>query len=109
MELILFFVALVLLTVFPVMVAAKMLGAENTSFFPCLLVVIASVVANKVGVALADNQLIASIIAIAITALCISMMLGAKYFQSLLISLLSIGVQFVIAIVLATIGFAALS
>ncbi len=108
MEILVFFVVIVLLTVFPVMVAAKILGAEKSSFFSCLLVVIASFVANKVGIALVDNQLLASIIAIAFTALCITMILGAKYFQSLLISLLSIGVQFVIVLVLATIGVATL-
>lgn len=109
MEVLFFFAAIVLLTVYPVMLAAKMLGAENTSFFPCLFVVIASAVANKVGFALAQNELIANIIAIAFTALAISMLLGAKYFQSLLISLLSIGVQFVLALGLVAIGFAAFS
>jgi hypothetical protein len=108
MEILVFFAVIVLLTVFPVMIAAKMLGAENSAFFSCLLVVIASVVANKVGFALADSQLLANVIAIAFTALCISMILGAKYFQSLLISLLSIGLQFVIAIALTAIGFATL-
>ena len=108
MEILVFFVVIVLLTVFPVMIAAKILGDENSSFFSCLLVVIASVVANKVGIALVDNQLLANIIAIAFTALCITMILGAKYFQSLLISLLSIGLQFVIVLVLATIDFATL-
>jgi hypothetical protein len=37
------------------------------------------------------------------------MLLGAKYFQSLLISLLSIGVQFVLTLGLVAIGFAAFS
>lgn len=98
----LIFIALVIMfTVIPVMVAAKILGAERTSFMRCLLVVIASVAAETIASNLVDNEVIAGLIAIAFTGLCISVILGAKYLQSIVIAVLSIGVQLGLAILLA--------
>lgn len=106
MSFLLFIAVVIILTVIPVMIAAKLLGAERTSFLSCLLVVIASVAAEKIGSNLVENEVVATVIALAFTALCISLILGAKYLQSIVIAVLSIGVQFGLALVLAGLGLA---
>ena len=106
MSFLLFIAAVIILTVIPVMIAAKFLGAERTSFISCIMVVIASVAAERIGSNLVESEAVAGIIAIAFTALCISMILGAKYIQSIVIAVLSIGVQFGLALLLAGLGLA---
>lgn len=106
MSFLLFIAVVIILTVIPVMIAAKFLGAERTSFISCLMVVIASVAAENIGSNLVESEVVAGIIAIAFTALCISMILGAKYIQSIVIAVLSIGVQFGLALLLAGLGLA---
>lgn len=106
MSFLLFIAVVIILTVIPVMIAAKFLGAERTSFIYCLMVVIASVAAENIGSNLVESEVVAGIIAIAFTALCISMILGAKYIQSIAIATLSIGVQFGLALLLAGLGLA---
>jgi hypothetical protein len=102
----LFIAVVIILTVIPVMIAAKFLGAERTSFISCLMVVIASVASEHIGSNLVESEVVAGVIAIGFTALCISMILGAKYIQSIVIAVLSIGVQFGLALLLAGLGLA---
>lgn len=106
MSFLLFIAVVIILTVIPVMIAAKFLGAERTSFISCLMVVIASFAAEHIGSNLVESEILAGVIAIAFTALCISMILGAKYIQSIVIAVLSIGVQFGLALLLAGLGLA---
>ena len=106
MSFLLFIAVVIILTVIPVMIAAKFLGAERTSFLSCLMVVIASVASEQIGSNLVESEFVAGVIAFAFTALCISMILGAKYIQSIVIAVLSIGVQFGLALLLAGVGLA---
>ena len=106
MNFIIFILVVVVLTVFPVMIAAKLLGAEKTTFWVCVLAVIASVAAENVSGAIISNPGLSGFIALAITAVCFSVILGAKFFQSLLIALLSIGVQYGLAMLVAGLGIA---
>lgn len=101
-----FIIVVVVLTVIPVMIAAKLMGAKNTSFGSSLLAVIASVAAENIAQQVISNPGFSGLIAVAITAVCFSLILGAKYIQSILIALLSIGVQYGLALVLAGFGIA---
>ncbi len=107
MEFALFIFIVVVLTIIPVMVSAKLLQAKNTSFWSCLLAVITSVAAEHIAQQLVSNPGFAGLLAVAITAVCFSLILGAKYIQSVLIALLAIGVQYGLALLLAGVGLAA--
>lgn len=104
MNLIVFLAILVLLTVIPVMTAAKILKAERSSFWICLLAVIASVASESISSMFIASEGLASLVALTVTAVCFAVILGATFIQSLLIALLSIGVQFVLALLLTTMG-----
>ena len=104
MNLLIFLAIVVILTVIPVMIAAKMLKANRSSFWICLLAVIASVASDHLSSMFIANDGIAYLVALAITALCFSAILGASFIQSLVIALVSIGIQFVIALLLAVMG-----
>jgi hypothetical protein len=106
MNFIIFILVVVVLTVIPVMIAAKLLGAKNTSFWSCVFAVIASVAAENIAEQVVSNPGFSGLIAVAVTAVCFSLILGAKYIQSVLIALLSIGVQYGIALLVAGMGIA---
>ncbi len=92
MTVILFLIAI---TIVPVMISARVLNAANTGFFSCLIAVIASAAAYRGAAELVSHAGLSFITAIALTAIVFSMILGAKYIQSVFIALLSIGIQFV--------------
>ena len=94
------------ITVLPIMVAAKLLGAAHTGFFRCLLAVIVSAAANHIGDQLFGDSLVSLLASFAITALGFAIILGAGYLQALGISLLAIGIQVGTAILLAVMGLA---
>ena len=106
MSFLIFILVVIVLTVFPVMIAAKLLGAKNTNFWSCVFAVIASVAADNISEQLISNPGFSGLLAIAATAVCFSVILGAKYLQSVLISFLSYGVQYGIALVVAGMGIA---
>jgi len=107
MSFMIFILVVVVLTVIPVMIAAKLLGAKNTTFWSCVFAVIASVAAENIAEHVISNPGFAGLLAVATTAVCFSLILGAKYIQSVLIALLSYGVQYGIALLVAGMGIAA--
>ena len=68
-----FILALIAITVIPVMISAKLLGAEKTTFLRCLFAVIASVAAGSIAEHLIANAAFSGVIAVGITALCFSL------------------------------------
>ena len=106
MEFIIFILIVIVLTVIPVMVAAKLLAAKNTSFWSCVFAVVASVAADNVAEHVVSNPGFSGLVAVAATAVCFSVILGAKYFQSVLIALLSYGVQYGVTLFIAGMGIA---
>ncbi|EAR62654.1 hypothetical protein [Neptuniibacter caesariensis] len=87
------FLLLIFLTIVPVMISARVFNAANTSFFPCLIAVIASAAAYTGAGTLISNEGLSFVASIALTALMFSMILGAKYMQSVFIALLTVGIQ----------------
>lgn len=106
MDLILILAITILLTVAPVMIAAKVFKAEHSSFMRCLFAVICSAVAEYFIRDMMDNQGLASVVSLLVTAVLFAMILGAKFGQSLLIALLAIGMYFGIAYLLVSFGLA---
>ena len=102
-----FFGVVILVTVIPVMIAAKILEAENTGFFACTVAVIGSVAAEHISEAVISNPGFAAILAIAITGIFFSLTLGSKYKEAILIALLAYGVQYAVAFLVAGIGITA--
>ncbi len=106
MDLLVFTVVLVVLTVIPVMLAAKLFGAPNTSFWACVIAVAMSVAASSVSAQFIANPGLAGFAALALTAVCFSVILGTSYLHSFLIALLSIGIQYGLVMLVAGLGIA---
>ncbi|MFT7561650.1 MAG: hypothetical protein ACI93R_003579 [Flavobacteriales bacterium] len=100
---------LILLTIVPVMISAKMLNAAKTGFFSCLIAVVISAVGGAFIIAFFADSLIGTVLSFAFTAVVFSFMLGAKYIQSAIIAVLATVIQTVGIYVLAFLGFAAVS
>lgn len=99
-----FFLIIIVVTIIPVMIAAKFLDARNTSFIACTLAVIGSVAAENVSEVLISNPAYAGITAIAVTGIMYSFALDTTYKKAIIITLLSFGVQYVTVLVLAGVG-----
>lgn len=96
--------AIVMVTVVPVMVSARLLGAKNTGFIVCFLAVIGSVLSEHFSHVIIENDFIAGVVTVAVTAVFFSVVLGAKYLQSILIALLSYGVQIAAVFIIAAVA-----
>jgi uncharacterized membrane protein (DUF485 family) len=107
MELIIGIAILAVVTVVPVMFAAKMLNAANTGFWICLVAVIISSVASSLSTSFIANEVVAFIVSLAVTAVVFSFVLGAKYIQSACISLLAMAIQYGALMLLASLGILA--
>lgn len=107
MEYLIFALVVVSLTVVPIMIAAKILKAGKSSFWACLAAVIASVAAENLASAFVTDPIYSGLIALAFTAIAFAFILEAKFIQSTLIAILSVGIQLGVAFVLASFGLAA--
>ena len=106
MSIIVFLAVVVLVTVIPVMVAAKYLDARNSGFLSCVLAVVGSVSAEHIASMFISNPGFSALVAFVLTAVFYSVILGASFKNSVLIALLAIGVQFVVGYFLLGAGVA---
>ena len=101
MELLIAMAVLAVVTVVPVMVAAKMLGASNTGFLSCLFAVIISAFASSYAEGYFDDGILTFVVPWAVTAVVYALILGAGFIQSAFIALLATAIQIGGLIVLA--------
>ncbi len=86
------------ITVIPVMVAAKLIGAENSGFWTCFFAVILSSITGSLCETLISNELLAGMSVFVITAIAFSVVLGASFLQSVVISLVAVALQLATAL-----------
>jgi hypothetical protein len=94
-----------IIAVVPVMVGARLLKAQNTGFFSCLLAVVLSMLGTMVLANYIENDGLNFILSIPLSALIYGFILGASFIQALFIALVSIVIQFVGLLILASIGY----
>ena len=88
---------LIVVTVIPVMIAASVMGARNTGFWSCVIAVIGSVFASRIAEMYIHNHYASLAVSFVLTAMIFSLVLGAKFTQSALISILSVVIQALVA------------
>lgn len=92
---------IVCVTVVPVMVGARMVRAEHTGFWRCVLaVVILAMLGVGVG-SFVDNRIASGLITALIGAFFLAGILGTTYLRGLAISLIAAVVQVVVLVLLA--------
>lgn len=96
------FVLLICLTIVPVMISARVFNAANTGLLSCLLAVVASAAATTAAENMVTDPSLAFLVSTAITAFLFSIILGAKYIQSVMISIMTIGIQ--VGVLVAYVG-----
>ncbi|NVK89390.1 MAG: hypothetical protein HWE13_14735 [Gammaproteobacteria bacterium] len=106
MEIIIVLLVMIAVLVVPVMVAAKLLKARNHGFWSALIAVIAVIAVDAITDGLIAQPLIAALVSIALTALCFSFILGARFLQSVVIAVVAFGIQLGIIVILGALGFA---
>jgi len=105
-EFIIFLAIIVLVTVAPLMIAGKILGAANTGFFTCLMLVLFIGAIEKGAGIIFSNPGFAVVAAVAATGAIVSFMMETNYIKGITISLLTIGVMYVLVAGLAGLGIA---
>jgi hypothetical protein len=105
LTLIITLIAIVLFLVYPVKFSAEKLGADDTGFIRCLLAVIASVSISAYAGNIVSSSFLHFVISMATTAIVFSVLLGAKFIQSILISLMSTVIQAGLLFALISLGF----
>jgi hypothetical protein len=105
LKLIITLIGIVLFLVYPVKFSAEKLGADNTGFGRCFFAVIASVFIGTFVNGIVSSGFLHFIITLALTAIIFSFLLGAKFFQSMLISLFSTVIQAGVLIAVVSLGF----
>ncbi len=106
MGLLVFFVLLIVFTIIPIMVAARILKAEKTGFLACFIAAISSLFISLIAIFLIPSQLLSFVFSTLIIALCFSFILGASYIKSVFIALLALAFQIAVALLLgAGVGF----
>ena len=104
MNFLIFIVLMSFLTVVPIMIASRLLGANNSSFMACLIAVIASVAAEQLCNVVFDNQIASSLLNLVVTSVFFSVILGTTLARSLAIALVAIALQFGFGFVLVALG-----
>ncbi len=92
------------LAVLPLKLVAKLMGANNTGIFACLLALFVSAIVQNVTGNYISNELLAGIATVALSGVVYSFILDAKYFQGVLIAILTYVLQIVILGLILGIG-----
>ncbi len=95
----------VLISIIPIMVAARIFNAKRTGFLTYLVAAIAFLVIGAIAVFLTPSRLWAVVFSIPIAALCFSFILDASYIKSVCIAVLSLVFQVAIALFLSFLRF----
>lgn len=104
MELLIVIAVTVLITIVPVMIAAKMLNAANSGFLSSLIAVILSSVGSGFVSNFTTDEAVALLISFVISVAIFSVVLGAKYIQSACIALLALVIQYGTIVGLGVLG-----
>lgn len=104
MSFILFFSIVIGLTVLPIMISAKILKANKTSFKACLISAVGAVSVEHFTRTAIENQGFAGLAALIINGILFSLVLGTGFWKGLTISLLALGVQILIGYIFVGIG-----
>ena len=94
------------IAVFPMMYAAKITGARRQGFWDSFFSVLFSSIAATAAVKIVDNELIGIALAIAASAFMISIILGATFWQSVVIAIFAHALRIGLLLVLALFGMA---
>ncbi len=109
MEIIIFALIVALVTVVPVKIAATILKAENTGFFICFIAIIGATFANDLASYLFENSFLEFVAEVLFTAGVFSLLLDAKYIQSIFIALLTYVLMIGIGLMIAGSGLGSVS
>jgi len=88
----------------PYRIAAKALGARRYSYMICFFAFISSGVAGAIAADVFDNSFLAFILALVFTGIFFSVLFDAGFKQSVVISLVTFGIQFGFILILAGLG-----
>lgn len=94
----------ILFSIVPVMIAAKLLNASNTGFVHCLIAVVLSSVAGGFVPRYISGEALALLVTFALSAVIYSAVLGARFVQSACIALLASVIQYGSIILLGILG-----
>ena len=108
LQLIFMFIAVVAAMVVPVMIAARMVGAERTGFGTALIAVILQAVLSVVVRFAAQDQLLVVVVAIIAGSAIYSFALGTSFLKGFLVSIIATVIGLVLIVLLAT-SFAAIA
>lgn len=106
MSFLLFLVIVISLTVLPIMISAKVLRANKTSFKTCLITAIGAVAVETFTRSVIVNPGFAGLVALIICGILFSLVLETGYKKGFIISLLALGVQLLLGYALTGIGLA---
>jgi len=106
MDLIITVVLMIVFTIVPVMVSARLMGARYPSFVRSALAVIAAFAGNIICFRLIPDPLIAQLVSLLVISALFAAILGAKLVQSFFIAVVAVIIQVVIGFVLAAAGIA---
>ncbi len=93
--------------VIPLMIASRIMGAQRTTFWSCLIASIAAIAAGHSADSISTNAGLASVLTLALTAICFCVILEVKYLQSIVIALLSYAIKY--GMVVLTVGVGTLA
>src|SRR3546814_4125551 len=100
LQLVLMFAVLVLALVVPVMLAARMVGAERTGFGTALIAVILQMVLYAVVRSLSSDQLLVILVALLVGTALYSLTLGTPLLKGFLVSIIPLVIAIVAAVLL---------
>ncbi|WP_300428205.1 hypothetical protein [Thalassolituus sp.] len=106
MDMLIALAALILFTVVPVMLSARLMGARYPRFGRSLLAVIAAALAHILALYALRDPLIAHFLALFLTAVIFAALLGAKIVQAFFIAVVAVIIQVLIGFGLAAMGIA---
>ena len=105
MEFVIIAGVIIVFTVWPVMLAARFMGAEDFSFFACLTSVVIAFIASIFAAQYLENENLARVADILIAAVCFTFILKTPFPRALFIAVIANIIQFVLVLLLAALGY----
>jgi ABC-type uncharacterized transport system permease subunit len=101
MSLIVFFVGMVIVLLVPIMLGARMVGANNTGFGAALVAVLALTFVNTVVDKFVTNQLLAFLVSGALGSFLLAGILGTTFWRAVAVSVIATAIFAVIVVLFA--------
>jgi ABC-type uncharacterized transport system permease subunit len=96
-----FFVGMVVVLLVPIMIGARMVGANNTGFGAALVAVLALTVVNTVVDKFVANQVIAFLVSGALGSFLLAGILGTSFWRAVAVSVIAAAIFAVIVVLFA--------